>query len=184
MPREIIAQGAEAVLYTDKYQDRKVLVKERVKKGYRAPELDRVIRSVRTKREESLLDRARRAGTLTPRIWDVQKSEFRIIMEYVNGERLKDTLSRIHGDLTTSNMILEGGRLYLIDFGLGKLSQRIEDQAVDLFLLYEALKSTHFKILKEAWKNVLNTYKQNYRKSKEVLNSIERIKVRRRYKGE
>jgi len=206
----LVYQGAEAVLYMDKYQDQRVLVKERIKKGYRNPQLDNKIRSMRTKREENLLDRARRSGVTTPKIWDVQNfPEFKIIMEYVDGKRIKDVLNElprskrleiysligesvaklhssdiIHGDLTTSNMILKGNKLYLIDFGLGKFSQRTEDQAVDLFLLYEALKSTHFKVLKEAWENVLNTYKQKYRKSKEVLSKIEKIKLRRRYKGE
>jgi Kae1-associated kinase Bud32 len=90
----------------------------------------------------------------------------------------------VHGDLTTSNMIFKDDRLYIIDFGLGKISSKVEDQAVDLYLLYEALKSTHLRLLDEAWGAVLNAYKQNYVKSKEVLSRIAKIEKRRRYKGE
>ena len=89
----------------------------------------------------------------------------------------------VHGDLTTSNMIFSKGRLYLIDFGLGKFSGKVEDQAVDLHLLYGALKSAHFRHLEEAWKNLLKVYKQNYSKSKEVLKRLEKIGMRRRYGG-
>lgn len=215
---EIVQRGAEAVLCLDKLEGQKVLVKERVKKGYRIPELDSRIRTRRTRREAELLSRARRAGVLTPRVLDAGKDK--LIMEWIEGRRVKDcfnqlpkkeqgrvagligeTVARlhsagiIHGDLTTSNMILaeptheegrrlkqgEGSRLFLIDFGLGKFSQKVEDQAVDLYLLYEALRSTHFRHLEQAWANVLNAYKQKYSNSMHILSRIEQIRTRRRY---
>lgn len=63
----------------------------------------------------------------------------------------------IHGDLTTSNMILSPGattsasvsgknndeRIVLIDFGLAFSSSTAEDKAVDLFVLERAFLSTH-----------------------------------------
>ncbi|GAA95311.1 uncharacterized protein L969DRAFT_292191 [Mixia osmundae IAM 14324] len=53
----------------------------------------------------------------------------------------------IHGDLTTSNMMLEqsGDRfqLVLIDFGLSTISVSQEDRAVDLYVLERAMQSTH-----------------------------------------
>ncbi|KAF9050785.1 hypothetical protein BDZ89DRAFT_1107997 [Hymenopellis radicata] len=56
----------------------------------------------------------------------------------------------IHGDLTTSNMMLRcpGRRglpssLYLIDFGLSYVSSLVEDKAVDLYVLERAFSSTH-----------------------------------------
>ena len=56
----------------------------------------------------------------------------------------------VHGDLTTSNMILrqnenEGGKrdLLLIDFGLSFNSALAEDKAVDLYVLERALLSLH-----------------------------------------
>jgi len=203
---EIIKRGAEAVLYLSEHHGRKALIKERIKKGYRLKVLDERIRSRRTKMEERLLGRAKRFGVRTPNIF--AREDFKIIMEFVDGERLKDFLGSytedkrfhvyrlmgeavaklhstgiIHGDLTTSNMILENDRLCIIDFGLGKFSSRIEDQAVDLYLLYEALCAAHFRDLENAWKNILKVYKQKYSKSKEVLNRFEKIRTRRRYRG-
>jgi Kae1-associated kinase Bud32 len=129
------------------------------------------------------------------------------MMEYLDGKKLKDVLNSMerkdrervcgqigemvaklhssgimHGDLTTSNMILMENRVMLIDFGLGKFSDKVEDQAVDLFLLYEALKSTHFDILEEAWEKIINVYSRNYPEARPVLKRIEKIKNRRRYK--
>jgi TP53 regulating kinase-like protein len=204
---QIIQRGAEAVLYLEERDGEKVLVKDRLPKGYRIRQLDDKIRTQRTKREESLILRARRAGVNAPNI--VEAGESRIIMEWIEGGKLKDALNAmsrnqrvkiygligqsigklhssgiIHGDLTTSNMIFKDDRLYIIDFGLGKVSSKIEDQAVDLYLLYEALKSTHLKRMEEAWESILKAYKQNYSKSKEVLLRILKIEKRRRYKGE
>ncbi|KIM51686.1 hypothetical protein SCLCIDRAFT_1224240 [Scleroderma citrinum Foug A] len=51
----------------------------------------------------------------------------------------------IHGDLTTSNMMLrrETNDLVLIDFGLAFHSTLVEDKAVDLYVLERAFASTH-----------------------------------------
>ncbi|KAH7886743.1 kinase-like domain-containing protein [Phlebopus sp. FC_14] len=51
----------------------------------------------------------------------------------------------IHGDLTTSNIMLRRGSndLVLIDFGLAFHSILIEDKAVDLYVLERAFASTH-----------------------------------------
>jgi TP53 regulating kinase-like protein len=201
---KIICRGAESIIYFDKFKGQNVLVKERIKKSYRISVLDERIRKERTRREEKLLTSARRADVQVPRIWKVTK--YKIIMEAVKGERVKDILNRlpkkdrlnickqigesiarlhsagiIHGDLTTSNIIWTN-KLYFIDFGLGKISSKTEDQAVDFYLLYEALKSTHFKHLNENWQNILNAYKQKYSKAKQVLKRIKKIKKRRRYK--
>ncbi|TFK98394.1 hypothetical protein BDV98DRAFT_606953 [Pterulicium gracile] len=58
----------------------------------------------------------------------------------------------IHGDLTTSNMMLrkhagsttsKPAQLILIDFGLSYVSGLVEDKAVDLYVLERAFASTH-----------------------------------------
>jgi TP53 regulating kinase-like protein len=201
----IIARGAEAVLYLQERDGRRVLVKDRLPKGYRVPELDRDIRTSRTRLEGRLLDRARRAGVPAPGVLD--SSDSRLVMEFVEGERVKEALNSmgarkrqrmcgligqavarmhaagiVHGDLTTSNMLLSGGRLYLIDFGLGRMSRKPEDQANDLYLLREALKSAHFAFLDQAWKSIIKVYIQDYSKSKDAIARLEKIDKRRRYK--
>ena len=203
---QIIQRGAEAILCLQEKDGEKVLVKDRIPKGYRIPELDGWLRIQRTRREENLLLRARRAGVRAPAV--LESGETRLVMEWIEGKKLKDFLNGmerkerkevcrkigeaagrlhengiVHGDLTTSNMIFKNGALYIIDFGLGKVSSKPEDQAVDLYLLYEALKSTHLKLLEEAWRDILNAYKQNCSKCNEILARFRKIEKRRRYKG-
>jgi Kae1-associated kinase Bud32 len=203
MPGEagVIKRGAEAVIR----REGGAIVKERVVKGYRIPQIDEEIRRLRTKSESRLLERARRAGILTPAVSAIGK--YSITMEEVKGERLKDCLDSmkpkeqkrvaakiggmvamlhsadiIHGDLTTSNMILKGDGIYLIDFGLGKVSHKVEDKATDLFLLWEALVSAHYTISGPLWKNIINTYIQKYSTAAEVMARFQGIGKRRRYK--
>ncbi len=143
---------------------------------------------------------------LTPKILHVDELNHKILMEYIKGKRIKEVLNTddektvekvcleigkligkmhangiVHGDLTTSNMILKDDSIYFIDFGLGEFSKKMEDQGVDLNLLYEALKSTHFKILKICWDNIVKGYKQEYSKANDVLKQIEEIEKRGRY---
>lgn len=49
----------------------------------------------------------------------------------------------IHGDLTTSNMIVRDEQIWLIDFGLAYQKNAAEDKAVDLYVLERAFVSTH-----------------------------------------
>jgi TP53 regulating kinase-like protein len=199
--KDIIQRGAEAIIYLRQGK----VVKERIPKGYRIPELDRKIRKGRTRGEHKLMERARNEGVKVP-VTGIE-GDFSLVMDRLEGDRLKDLLNSMerkertevcgkigkmvaelhsggimHGDLTTSNMILSNGEVYLIDFGLGKFSEKVEDQAVDLFLLYEALKSTHFLFLEECWKGILKSYSRGYGRAKEVAKRIEKIKKRRRYK--
>jgi len=191
----IIHQGAEAVIMRKGDQ----IIKKRIKKGYRITELDEKIRRQRTKLESSLLMKAKRMGVQVPRVFEVEKYE--ITMEFLPGKRVKEALESnekkigeligetiaelhqagiMHGDLTTSNMIFNKS-IWLIDFGLSKHSSKIEDQAVDLFLLYEALKAT--TVSEKAWSTIINTYKKQFPNAKEVCKQIEKIKQRRRYKN-
>lgn len=198
---EIFQRGAEAIIYLNK----PVIIKKRIKKSYRIEELDNKIRRRRTKIEAKLLRDARSLGILTPLVIDAR--EFSLEMEFIEGRKLKDIFEKlsdkkkrwvcekigeyasrlhefniIHGDLTTSNLILKGDNLYLIDFGLGFYSNRVEDKAVDIYLLYQALKSTHFNILDKIWEVILNTYKIKYTDAKNVIKKVEEIKERGRYK--
>ncbi|XP_043717997.1 EKC/KEOPS complex subunit TP53RK-like isoform X3 [Telopea speciosissima] len=74
----------------------------------------------------------------------------------------------IHGDLTTSNMLLQNGtnQLVLIDFGLSFMSTLPEDKAVDLYVLERALLSMH-----SSCGNVMDQILAAYRKSSKQWSS-------------
>jgi Kae1-associated kinase Bud32 len=194
---EIIARGAEAVLYKKGGN----LVKERIKKGYRLEAIDTALRKRRTRNEARLIRNARRAGINVPGI--EKEDRYSLEMEFLEGKKVLEILDDsnamkicskigesigklhsaniIHGDLTTSNMILKEGRVFFIDFGLGQNSMRIEDKATDLHLLKESLDATHFKIAANAWKIILKAYQNNCSDAERVVETLEQIKRRGRY---
>ncbi len=201
LPSNIIARGAEAILY----KENGMLIKERIKKGYRIKEIDEELRKKRTKSESNLIIKARRNRVNVPLIYKV--SDYKIMMEYLNGENVKEILEKlseeerkeiyekiggevaklheaniIHNDLTTGNMIYYNNKIYLIDFGLSFSSKRIEDKAVDLHLLKQAIISKHFSIANEAIKNIFESYKRNYDEGEKVIDKIAEIESRGRYK--
>jgi len=88
----------------------------------------------------------------------------------------------IHGDLTTSNMLFSK-EIYFIDFGLSYFSHKIEDKAVDLHLLKQALESKHYKIWETCFKEALKGYKKESKDVIEVLTRLETVENRGRYKG-
>lgn len=192
----IISQGAEAIL--EKNENR--VVKKRTEKGYRIKELDERIRRERTNFEAKLLTKAKRAGVKAPKVFSVKKYE--IEMEYIEGLLLRDNIENldiekiskkigesiaklheqniVHGDLTTSNMILKEDEIYFIDFGLGFDSIRVEDKAVDLRVLEEAVEAKHYKNAQKIFKNILNGYK-SYPDSEKILKQLEKVRKRGRY---
>lgn len=204
--KKIIARGAEAILYREKLDGQEALVKERIKKSYRLTEIDSELRLQRTRREARLLSEARRCGVVTPKVFSVDEKGCKIIMEFIQGKILKELLNEaseekaeemaknvgmqiaimhsggiVHGDLTTSNMILSEGKIYFIDFGLGEVSQRIEDFATDLSVLKEAIKSTHFRRLDILWKSIEKGYKYSNPNAEAVFRRMEAIEKRGRY---
>ncbi len=205
----LIKKGAEAHLSLEDWYGRKVVMKRRIPKTYRIPELDKAIRTQRTLREPQLIHSAKEAGVSTPTIFMVDVADTNIIMEYVEGKQVKQILDDfppserqrlcrnigfsigrlhnfgvIHGDLTTSNLILTpAGKLFFVDFGLGEFSTELEIRGVDLHLMKRALQSTHYKYAKECFEAVTEGYAEavGKEKSKEVLKKIYEIEKRGRY---
>lgn len=169
-----------------------------------------------------------------------------IKMQHIKGQKLSDYLNKfpitkqkhickqigqsiaklhneniIHGDLTTSNMILsppsskkispltkfpakKSGKadfvvtnrasapnIYFIDFGLGFISHKIEDKAVELHLLKQALEAKHFQNWETLFKEVIKGYSKSSKggmqkgwalEAKKILKQLEKVERRGRYK--
>ena len=78
-------------------------------------------------------------------------------------------------------MIYVYDKVYFIDFGLGFISHKIEDKAVDLHLLRQALEAKHFKHWKELFDEVLRGYSAS-KNSDSVLKQFRKVEARGRYK--
>lgn len=205
---KLIAKGAEASLYLDDFYGHPVIRKHRRPKAYRHPQIDTKLRLDRTIREARLLSVARRAGIATPIIYQIDVDSATIVMEYINGQRVKELLPQIskakrrrlfheigkaigqlhrhevtHGDLTTSNMLqLSSKIIYFIDFGLATITQSIEDYGTDLHLLRRALLSTHYP----HWEHCYRAFQEGYKltfgeRSSDVFRKVEAIESRGRY---
>jgi len=111
----------------------------------------------------------------------------------------------IHGDLTTSNIIyvensntssanhdelknslviskkLNNFKVYFIDFGLGFHSKRIEDKAVDLHLIRQALEAKHFLYWKQLFESIIKGY--NPKDKDKILEQFKKVESRGRYKN-
>jgi TP53 regulating kinase-like protein len=205
----LIKKGAEASLYLMDWQNRKVIAKKRLPKKYRPKQLDEQIRTYRTVHEPLLLHGAKQAGVPTPVIYQVNVKEATIVMEFIEGKQIKELLGNasekerkrvclgigrligklhksgiVHGDLTTSNMILESKeKIVFVDFGLSEKTNELEAAAVDLHLMKRALQSTHFRFAEECFNAVVEGYSNvlGRHRAKEVLKKIEDIERRGRY---
>ena len=205
----LLKKGAEASLYVEDWHGRRVIIKVRIPKRYRAEVLDKQIRSYRTVHEPQLMHEAKAAGVPTPLIYMVNVPEASITMEFIEGEQVKQLLNKvskaerkdlcvrigelvgrlhsqslIHGDLTTSNMIQDpDGKIFLVDFGLGEKNSEVEAKGVDLHLLKRALQSTHFQFWEECFENVLSGYSAvlGEELAEKVYLKIKEIEKRGRY---
>lgn len=205
LPPEIAEKGAEANLYEGKWLNHHAFIKERILKSYRIPEIDHRLRKERTRKEAKLLGESKRCGVKTPLIYDINKKQNTLTLEKIHGRMIKNVfedvgteriknISRkigeniaklhncgiIHGDLTTSNLILEDDKIVFIDFGLGKNSDLIEDKGVDLLVFKKAISGIHYKIADLCFSEILKGYEtaENY---EETFRKIEEIEGRGRY---
>ncbi|KAL5561722.1 hypothetical protein UlMin_031469 [Ulmus minor] len=207
----LLKQGAEARVFESTFVGRKSIVKERFSKKYRHPTLDSKLTLKRLNAEARCMTKARRLGVTTPVLYFVDPVQHSLTSEYVEGpsvkdiflefglhgvvgERLDDIATQIgnaiaklhdggliHGDLTTSNMLIRNdtNQLVLIDFGLSFTSTLPEDKAVDLYVLERALLSMH-----SSCGNVMDRILAAYRKSSKqwssTLNKLAQVRQRGR----
>jgi TP53 regulating kinase-like protein len=210
--RTLLKKGAEASLFLARWHGKSVIIKARFPKKYRPAELDAKIRSYRTAHEPQLMHEAKKAGVPTPTIFLVDMKDAAITMEFVEGKQVKQVLANvaqkerqelctrigvligkmhrhgvIHGDLTTSNMILNGeGKIFLVDFGLGEKNTELEARGVDLHLMKCALQSTHYQFAEECFRSVMAGYSAvlGGEEAGKVLEKIREIERRGRYVAE
>jgi TP53 regulating kinase and related kinases len=205
----LFKKGAEASLFLADWHSRKVVVKVRIPKKYRPEELDEQIRSYRTVHEPQLIHEAKAAGVPTPLIYMINVPKASITMEFIQGQQVKQLLNKasqekrrelcvrigeligklhsrglIHGDLTTSNMILTPEKkIFFVDFGLGEKNNEVEAKGVDLHLMKRALQSTHYLFWEECFKAVLSGYSSvlGAESAEKIYEKIKEIERRGRY---
>jgi len=205
---EVIGIGAEAILIKAKLYSFTVIKKVRVPKSYRDPAFDELIRYNRTVMETKIMIEAKALGIPCPSVIEVDPHEGLIVMDYIDGPRLSDILNKlrrshlgrifytvgkyigklhengiIHGDLTTSNMILHNDTVYLIDFGLSYYSHQLEDKGVDMHLFLRALESTHYSLSKFLFDKVIKGYSEviGENEANKVIEKVKEIRIRGRY---
>merc|ERR1711963_677055 len=92
----------------------------------------------------------------------------------------------IHGDLTTSNMLLKGSpeelNLFVIDFGLSSFEEANEEKGVDLYVLERAFLSSHPNT-QELFSCILKAYAENISNKNvcsNIMSKLEEIRMRGR----
>ena len=188
-------------LFQVRFLQRDALVKERFVKAYRHPTLDQKLTSRRISSESRGLLKARKLGLREPTPYLVDVENRCLYMEMIKGCTVKHFLQKysseahidlrkalmkqvggavavlhdggvIHGDLTTSNLMVEGHdvnssspvnvkdiKLVMLDFGLSYNSTIPEDKGVDLYVLERAFRSTH-AAAEDEFDHILDGYKK------------------------
>jgi len=205
---------------------RTLVCKERFSKAYRHPDLDERLTRSRCRSEARVLEKCKTKSDI--RVPDVVRVEPPLLyVEYVEGPTVKahlldkenqskihypklaqmmgeiigklHNLGVIHGDLTTSNMLVleesteaageSSFQLVMIDFGLAKSTSSAEEQAVDLYVLERALESTHPDLPEDFLEMVLKSYstitssnpnKSSKPNQQSTLNRLEQVRQRGR----
>lgn len=157
--------------------------------------------------KDILIEGRRRWGTGDIEKWGLEVKE--LMMKIGRAVGKLHNVGVIHGDLTTSNLMLRPvvqkgkigedaglgatdalveqqavsslgqGEIVLIDFGLATQTVQEEDKAVDLYVLERAFGSTHPEA-EEGFKEVLRAYGESYKGGKVVLRRLEDVRLRGR----
>ncbi|MHA1304207.1 MAG: KEOPS complex kinase/ATPase Bud32 [Candidatus Heimdallarchaeaceae archaeon] len=200
--------GAEAILTRNIWFDYEVIKKIRIPKKYRISQIDKKLREKRTITETKLMIAAKKIGVQTPFVFEIDLENNTIIMEYINGVKVKELLKStelkkeqklkviedigflvgkihnndiIHGDLTTSNILFSENKIIFIDFGLGKFSNTVEDKAVDLLLMKKCLRSTHTEMSDELFLWFQKGYQKSTKDSQSIFKRAAKVEARGRH---
>lgn len=202
LPDNISFKGAEADIHESLWDDNKAIIKHRIKKNYRNSILDDKLRLERTKEESKLIADCKNHNIKTPFIYSIDLNNYDIIEEKVDGDSLHDIIVNvdnydnleeifnligqdvlnmhnndiIHGDLTTSNILIKNNEPVFIDFGLGKYSNLIEDRGTDLLVFKKSLTT----LVPDYYKKLFNYFLDGYA-DENIVKKINEIESRGRY---
>ncbi len=201
MAMKRFSEGAEAILYETEFLGAPAIAKERVRKDYRVESLDNEIRSTRTKTEARILARAFSNGISVPNVLMVEP--FRLTMQRLGGAPLHSLLYEklvsqktleeimkesgkmlaslhnidiVHGDFTPANIMFEKGKVSIIDFGLGEVTNSIEGKALDVLLMKRSIAKPLFKVFEQS-------YSSNSKDGRAILARVDKIEKRGRYQS-
>ncbi|EZQ03129.1 serine/threonine protein kinase [Candidatus Acidianus copahuensis] len=201
---KLISRGAESFIYETYFLGIHAILKKRISKQYRESTLDERINRERTIHEAKIMYDAMRAGVPVPAVLYINLEQKELIIEYIEGESLLEYLKRrnemedkfmeelgiivsrlhrnkiVHGDLTTNNVMVSNNRLFVIDFGLSKRSDDVEDIATDIHVFLRSLESIHPEKKEKLYSAFLKGYMAlpNFN---EVLSTVKEIRMRGRY---
>ncbi|WPA95805.1 uncharacterized protein RHO25_000408 [Cercospora beticola] len=232
---ELITQGAEALVYKTVFlsPSQHVALKIRPTKTWRHPTLDKRLTKQRITAEARVLVKCRKEGVPVPSVLGLDWEKGWTAVEWIEGKTVKQAIQErdlskeselvellgrigrvvgklhacgvIHGDLTTSNMMIRrggeeeaateqageaekkngsslDGEIVLIDFGLASQAMQEEERAVDLYVLERAFGSTHPKE-EGLFGKVLEAYEGTYKGAKSTLRRLEDVRMRGRKKS-
>ena len=189
-----------------------VLVKQRLRKGYRLPELDALINGQRLKQEVRNMKKAELMGVRVPKVYSVNEQEMAISMEFLKGfidlkHALRGDRSAavndlaelaghyigllhnggiVHGDLTSSNIMVDlaSRSCAIIDFGLSTFDPSVEAKAIDLYVFEKSLlcEAGAEEFLVKVIEAFKTGYAQSSKAAEAVLRRLEKVKARGRKK--
>lgn len=166
MTMKKIGEGAESCIYSVELLGIGSVLKRRGRKYYRLKELDENLRARRTKNEARITSHVSGLGIDSPKVLLVGKYD--IYMSKLQGESLHLLLNDgdavpdsvfvtlgeyaasmhnngiVHGDFTPANVMVEGVKVHLIDFGLSEFNDSPEEKALDLLLMKRSVSKLQF----------------------------------------
>lgn len=210
-----MAGGGSQRVFECEFLGRPAVLKHRFEKQYRHPVLDKKLTRARLVGEARATVRARKEGVRVPGLLYCESATGTLVFERIAGQALKHVVDAegasprvlgllrelgrvvaqlhdadlIHGDLTTSNVLVEaapggdGGepseRLVMIDFGLSTNSKLAEDKGVDLYVMERAFTSAHARH-GDLFEHVLESYKRSSGRWSSTFNKFAEVRMRGR----
>lgn len=206
----ILSQGAEATLTKVKIFGEWAVEKARTPKTYRHPELDARLRKERTAHEARMTHEVKTIGIPSPILYAWDSLNCKLIIEFINGTRLKNVLLQkgvspsrkknlceefgkiiammhvhgfVHGDLTTSNVLVrkKGKKDELVLIDFGLSAHSKKLEDIAVDLVN--LKKTFTAThadFEEGWKIIQDAYRASGGKAS-ALKQMEKVEQRIRY---